>query len=37
MHRGDIYLVDLEPTRGAEARNRRPAVNGRYRWAASGG
>lgn len=26
MRRGDIYLVDLEPVRGAESYNRRPAV-----------
>ena len=26
MLRGDIRLVDLEPTRGAEANKRRPAV-----------
>lgn len=26
MRRGDIHLVDLEPTRGAEADKRRPAV-----------
>ena len=26
MLRGDIYLVDLEPTRGAEADKQRPAV-----------
>ena len=26
MRRGDIYLVDLEPVRGAESNKRRPAV-----------
>lgn len=26
MRRGDIYFVDLEPVRGAEANKRRPAV-----------
>lgn len=26
MRRGEIYLVDLEPTRGNEANKRRPAV-----------
>lgn len=26
MRRGDIYLVDLEPTRGSEANKMRPAV-----------
>jgi mRNA interferase ChpB len=26
MDRGDIYLVDLEPTRGAEQRGRRPVM-----------
>lgn len=26
MRRGDIYAVDLEPARGAEASKRRPAV-----------
>lgn len=26
IHRGDIYLVDLEPVRGAESNKRRPAV-----------
>jgi len=26
MRRGEIYLVDLEPTRGSEANKRRPAV-----------
>jgi mRNA interferase MazF len=26
MLRGDIWLVDLEPTQGSEANNRRPAV-----------
>ena len=26
MRRGDIYLVDLEPARGAESNKRRPAV-----------
>jgi mRNA interferase MazF len=26
IRRGDIYLVDLEPVRGAEANKRRPAV-----------
>jgi mRNA interferase MazF len=26
MRRGDIYLVDLEPTRGSEANKLRPAV-----------
>ena len=26
MRRGDIHLVDLEPTRGSEANKRRPAV-----------
>ena len=26
MRRGDIHAVDLEPTRGAEADKRRPAV-----------
>lgn len=26
MRRGEIHLVDLEPTRGAEANKRRPAV-----------
>lgn len=26
MRRGDIHLVDLEPSRGAEANKRRPAV-----------
>jgi mRNA interferase MazF len=26
MRRGEIRVVDLEPTRGAEAANRRPAV-----------
>ncbi|MGY1451656.1 type II toxin-antitoxin system PemK/MazF family toxin [Streptomyces sp. SS8] len=26
MRRGDIYLVDLDPTRGSEANKARPAV-----------
>ena len=26
MERGDIYLVDLEPTRGREQRGRRPVL-----------
>ncbi|MGY0486534.1 type II toxin-antitoxin system PemK/MazF family toxin [Streptomyces sp. WG-D5] len=26
MRRGDIYLIDLEPTRGSEANKVRPAV-----------
>jgi len=26
MRRGEIYLVDLDPTRGSEAAKRRPAV-----------
>jgi mRNA-degrading endonuclease toxin of MazEF toxin-antitoxin module len=26
MERGDIYLVDLEPTRGKEQRGRRPVM-----------
>jgi len=26
MHRGEIRIVDLDPTRGSEARKRRPAV-----------
>jgi len=26
MRRGDIHAVDLDPTRGSEARKRRPAV-----------
>ena len=26
MHRGDIWLVDLDPVRGSEANKRRPAV-----------
>ncbi|WP_337867863.1 type II toxin-antitoxin system PemK/MazF family toxin [Meiothermus sp.] len=26
MRRGDIYLADLEPTRGSEANKRRPVV-----------
>jgi mRNA interferase ChpB len=26
MERGDIYLVDLEPTRGREQRGRRPVM-----------
>jgi mRNA interferase MazF len=26
MRRGDIYLVDLEPVRGSEAKKARPAV-----------
>lgn len=26
MQRGDIYLVDLDPVRGAEATKKRPAV-----------
>ena len=26
MRRGDIHLVDFEPTRGSEADKRRPAV-----------
>jgi len=26
MHRGEIYLVDLDPARGSEASKRRPAV-----------
>jgi mRNA interferase MazF len=26
MRRGDVYLVDLEPTRGSEANKVRPAV-----------
>jgi mRNA interferase MazF len=26
MRRGDVYLVDLEPARGAEANKARPAV-----------
>jgi mRNA interferase MazF len=26
MRRGDIHLIDLDPTRGAEADKRRPAV-----------
>lgn len=26
MRRGDIYLVDLEPSRGSEANKKRPAV-----------
>jgi len=26
MQRGDIHLIDLEPTRGSEANKRRPAV-----------
>ena len=26
MHRGDIHLVDLDPTQGSEANKRRPAV-----------
>lgn len=26
MRRGEIHLVDLEPTRGSEANQRRPAV-----------
>ena len=26
MHRGEVRLVDLDPVRGSEANNRRPAV-----------
>lgn len=26
MRRGDVYLVDLDPSRGSEAAKRRPAV-----------
>ncbi|HVB00084.1 MAG TPA: type II toxin-antitoxin system PemK/MazF family toxin [Acidimicrobiales bacterium] len=26
MHRGEVYLVDLEPARGVAANKRRPAV-----------
>jgi mRNA interferase MazF len=26
MRRGDIYLVDFDPTRGSEANKRRPAI-----------
>lgn len=26
MRRGEVYLVDLDPTRGSEASKRRPAV-----------
>jgi len=26
MRRGDVYLVDFEPSQGAEAHNQRPAV-----------